>query len=89
MELPEDKRQAILEAIYDARKIEAIKLVRDATGCGLKEAKDFVEKLADELYAKEPQKFAAAPSRKSGCVGSMMVVAVILAATCLVMMMLV
>ncbi len=89
MELPEDKRQAILEAIYDARKIEAIKLVRDATGCGLKEAKDFVEKLADELYAKEPKRFAAAPSRKSGCLGSMMVVAVIFAATCLVMMMLV
>ena len=89
MELPEARRQAILEAIYGARKIEAIKLVRDATSCGLKEAKDFVEKLADELYAKEPQKFAAAPSRKSGCVGLILAVVAILAATCAVVLMLV
>ena len=89
MELPEARRQAILEAIYGARKIEAIKLVRDATSCGLKEAKDFVEKLADKLYAKEPQKFAAAPSRKSGCVGLILAVVAILAATCAVVLMLV
>jgi ribosomal protein L7/L12 len=89
MELPEDRRQAILEAIYGAQKIEAIKLVREATRCGLKEAKEFVERLSDELYAKEPEKFAAAPTRKSGCVGMLVAVAVILAATCVVVMMLV
>ena len=91
MELPEDKRQAIIEAIYGGapRKIEAIKLVRDATDCGLKEAKDFVEKLGAELYAKEPQKFAAAPTGKSGCVGMFLAVAVILAAACVLVMMLV
>ena len=79
MELPEDKRAAILEAIYGGgpRKIEAIKLVREATGCGLKEAKEFVEKLGAELYAKEPAKFTAAPTGKSGCVGVVMLVAVI------------
>ena len=80
MELPEDKRAAILEAIYGARKIEAIKLVREATGCGLKEAKEFVEKLGAELYAKEPAKFTAAPTGKSGCVSVLMVVAVIVTA---------
>ena len=89
MELPEDKRQAILEAIYGARKIEAIKLVREATGCGLKEAKEFVEKLGAELYAKEPQKFSAAPTGKSGCVGAVMAVAVILSAAVVLVMMLV
>ncbi len=89
MELPEDKRQAILEAIYGARKIEAIKLVREATGCGLKEAKEFVEKLSAELYAKEPQKFSAAPTGKSGCVGAVMAVAVILSAAVVLVMMLV
>jgi len=86
MELPEDKRRIILEAIYDGRKIEAIKLVREAAGYGLKEAKEFVEKLAAELYAKEPQKFAAAPSAKSGCVGLVLAVAVVFAAACMVMM---
>ena len=89
MELPEDKRQIILEAIYGGRKIEAIKLVREAAGCGLKQAKEFVEKLAAELYAKEPRKFAAAPSAKSGCVGLVLAVAVIFAAACILVMMLV
>ena len=89
MELPEDKRQAILEAIYGARKIEAIKLVREATGCGLKEAKEFVEKLGAELYAKEPAKFTAAPTGKSGCVGVVMAVAVILGVAAVVVKMLV
>jgi len=71
MELPEHKRQEIIEAIYGGapRKIESIKLVREATGCGLKEAKEFVEKLGSELYAKEPQKFASPPATKGGCVG--------------------
>jgi len=88
MELPEDKRQAILEAVYGARKIEAIKFVREATNCGLKEAKEFVEKLSAELYAKEPEKFTAAPG-KSGCVGMILAVAAILAAACVVIVMLV
>ena len=79
MELPEDRRQAILEAIYGSRKIEAIKRVREATGCGLKEAKEFVEKLGGELYEKEPQKFSSPPKSKSGCVGLMMVGMLILA----------
>ena len=89
MELPEDKRTAILEAIYGARKIEAIKLVREAMGCGLKEAKEFVEKHGAELYAKEPAKFAAAPTGRSGCVGVVMAVAVILSAAVVLVMMLV
>lgn len=33
----------IFEAIKDDRKIDAIKEVRNLTGCGLKEAKDLVE----------------------------------------------
>ena len=91
MELPEDKRAAILEAIYGGspRKIEAVKLVREATGCGLKEAKEFVEKLGAELYAKEPAKFTAAPTGKSGCVGVVMAVAVILGVAAVVVKMLV
>ncbi len=73
MELPDDKRSAIMDAIYAgaSRKIEAIKLVREATGCGLKEAKEYVEKTSAELYAKEPQKFSAPPGGK-GCLGVVM-----------------
>lgn len=86
MDLSDDQRRAILEAIYGARKIEAIKLVRDATDCGLKEAKEFVEKLSAELHAKEPEKFTAAPAGKSGCVGVLMVLLILCAAAVLVMM---
>ena len=70
MEIPADKRQAIMNAIYGGtpRKIEAIKLVREATGCELAEAKEYVEKLSAELYAKEPGKFTASP-RSKGCLG--------------------
>lgn len=82
MELPENKRQAILDAIYGggARKIEAIKLVREATGSGLAEAKDFVEKYAAELYAKDPQKFSAPPSAASkGCFAVLVAAALLVA----------
>jgi len=86
MELPEEKREVILAAIYGGRKIDAIKLVRESANCGLKEAKEFVEKLSDELYAKEPSKFASAPSGK-GCAGVVLAVVAILAATCVVLVM--
>ena len=68
-----------MDAIYGGspRKIEAIKLVREATGCGLAEAKQFVEKLGAELYAKEPQKFSASPVGK-GCVGMLVAVVLVL-----------
>ena len=66
--LSPEKREAILAAIYARRKIEAIKLVREAANCGLAEAKDFVEKYSAELEAKEPEKFAPQGAGKGkGC----------------------
>ena len=90
-DIPEEKRQAILEAIFGGarRKIEAIQLVREAMGFGLKEAKEFVEKLSAELYAKAPHRFTAPPTSKSGCVSVLLMVAVILSATVVLVMMLV
>lgn len=41
--LPEDVRSMALDLVGNGRKIEAIKLVREATRWGLKEAKDYVE----------------------------------------------
>ena len=88
--IPEDKRRLILEAIYAGpeRKIAAIKMVREATNLGVAEAKEFVEKLGAALYAKEPEKFSAAPTiAKGGCFGMMVVVAVALGATAFALMM--
>jgi ribosomal protein L7/L12 len=41
--LPTDMGQAIQQLLDQSQKIEAIKLVREHTGMGLKEAKDYVE----------------------------------------------
>ncbi len=68
MELPEDKRHAIRDAIFAGRNIEAIKLVRQVAGCGLKEAKDFVDAYSADLRRQDPAKFTAAPARR-GCAG--------------------
>ncbi|MDB6025110.1 MAG: hypothetical protein JWM68_1333 [Verrucomicrobiales bacterium] len=66
--LSADQREAILTAIYARRKIEAIKLVREAANCGLAEAKEFVEKYSAELEAKNPEKFASSGAAKGkGC----------------------
>jgi Ribosomal protein L7/L12 C-terminal domain/Short C-terminal domain len=42
------------ELLSDEQKIHAIKVVRDATGMGLKEAKDWVEALADRAPSTAP-----------------------------------
>jgi hypothetical protein len=40
-----DTKSEILDALQRGEKIEAIKLYREVTGVGLKEAKDFVDEL--------------------------------------------
>lgn len=75
--LSPDKREAILAAIHARRKIEAIKLVRESAGCGLKEAKEFVERYSDELAKKSPEKFTAP---KAGGCSAAVVMAVAMAA---------
>nr|WP_165970632.1 ribosomal protein L7/L12 [Actinomadura sp. 6K520] len=49
--LPEG-REEVLELIGKGRYIPAIKLVREITGLGLKEAKDYVDGLKGEAYAR-------------------------------------
>jgi ribosomal protein L7/L12 len=56
---------AIQEAIFSGQKIRAIKLYREASGAGLKEAKDFIEALEAELRRTDPTRFTA-PAAK-GC----------------------
>lgn len=46
--LPPDARAAILDLIRRGNKIEAIKVMREKTGFGLKEAKDAVEAMERE-----------------------------------------
>jgi ribosomal protein L7/L12 len=76
---PDDKLNAIKEAIFRGEKIPAIKLYRDATAAGLADAKHAVEHLETELREKCPEKFTGATSRK-GCLGAVTALAVVVVA---------
>jgi ribosomal protein L7/L12 len=78
-QLTEQQRQAINAEIFGGRKIEAIKLYREATGEGLKEAKDAVEDMEKDLRQREPNKFAKSTG-KSGCMSVMAVVTLLISA---------
>lgn len=65
--IPEQKLSTIKQAIFSGRKIDAIKLYREATGLGLAEAKDSVERLEAELRSSAPADFKKVESR--GCLG--------------------
>ncbi len=68
-ELSEEQRQEILTSIKSGQKIQAIKLYREQTGQGLKEAKEFIEELTKQLLEQNPD---AIQSSKAGC-GTMMI----------------
>jgi ribosomal protein L7/L12 len=66
-----------LQAVRSGQKIEAIKLVRDLTGCGLKEAKDFVDNIESGNKPASPGKPAAKQGK--GCSAVLaMVIAIVL-----------
>ena len=60
----------IRNAIYGGNKIEAIKHYRDATGEDLKNSKDFIEHLTEELKTLDPSRFAK-PRRSSGALAAL------------------
>ena len=58
--------QSIQAALFAGRKIEAIKLYREATEAGLAEAKDAMDAYQERLRNDHPDRFPA-PTAKSGC----------------------
>lgn len=62
--ISDDQIREITDALLAGRKIEAIKIYREATGTSLKEAKDFIDDLSATLRGKHPDKF---PVTKAGC----------------------
>ncbi len=67
-ELDERLRNEIMDHIFAGRKIEAIKRYREATGSDLKEAKEYLDDLTDQLRQTHPERFGKADGR-SGCGG--------------------
>jgi hypothetical protein len=74
--LNDQDRQAIENAIFAGRRIEAIKLHREATGSELAEAKRAVEDMEVDLRRTSPDKFIAGANKK-GCTGVLICVALI------------
>lgn len=64
-ELDPEVVERITEQLASGHKIEAIKTYRQATGCGLKEAKDFLDQLLPRLAEQEPERFSKASG--AGC----------------------
>jgi hypothetical protein len=62
----EDAPQEVQDLLYVGRKIQAIKLVRERMGLGLKEAKDRVDELEARLRERFPDAMPRA-ERRSGC----------------------
>lgn len=61
---PDPMQQELLDAIAGGRKIQAIKIYRNMTGCDLKEAKEKVEAMAAGLAEQHPDVFL---KPKAGC----------------------
>lgn len=74
MSLSDNAKDEITQAIFAGRKIEAIKLYREATGQGLKEAKAFIEALTDRLREEHPDRV---PAPTSGCGAAVLMMLVV------------
>ncbi|MFL6110155.1 MAG: ribosomal protein L7/L12 [Catenulispora sp.] len=72
-------RDPIHAEIFRGRKIQAIKLYREATGADLKTAKDAVESTESDLRARHPDRFTAPPS-SGGCLTMLLLAPLALAA---------
>lgn len=74
-ELNDERRQEILNAIQNNRKIEAVKLYREVTGVGLKDSKEFIEELTEQLLRENPNaiQYSSADSSSAGCGASVIV----------------
>lgn len=61
----------VTDALSQGRKIEAIKLYRDATGKDLRDSKQFIDALIPQLIDKDPERFQHLTQR-SGCAAAML-----------------
>lgn len=68
----------IYQHLSSGRKIEAIKLIREETGLGLREAKDLADALSEHRAAPDP--FAPAMKEEGGAGGMAAIVIAILIA---------
>ena len=63
--VPDPIWSQVESSLYDGRKIQAIKILRQETGVGLKEAKDLVESHERGLREQFPDRFKTRPANSS------------------------
>ena len=63
----QEQIEEIGSALASGRKIEAIKIYREATGKDLKAAKEFVDALIPKLKEQDPEKYAKLSAQGTGC----------------------
>jgi hypothetical protein len=72
--LSQEEVDRIADALAAGRKIEAIKIYREVTGQGLKQAKDFIDALIPKLREQDPERFAGlSTGPKVGCGSAVLV----------------
>ena len=80
--IPESDAEAIREAIFAGRKIEAIKRLRESTHLGLAEAKMMVERREAELRKTSPEKFTAKSGKGCSTTAALFIAAVTIVWIC-------
>lgn len=65
-QIPQEQLKEIQNFLFEGQKIQAIKVHREATGSGLKEAKEAVEAIESKLREQAPESFQVAP-KSAGC----------------------
>lgn len=73
------QHERICEALFEGRKIDAIKLYRELSDTGLREAKEFIDTLEARLKRDQPERFKKPASPGGGCTGMLVLLAGILA----------
>ena len=73
------QHERICEALFEGRKIDAIRLYRELSDTGLREAKEFIDTLEARLKREQPERFKQPASPGGGCTGMLVLLAGILA----------
>lgn len=69
--MSEETAGAITQALFTGKKVEAVKLYREAEGCDLKEAKEAMDALETALREETPESFRF--GSKSGCMSVLVI----------------
>jgi hypothetical protein len=72
--LSDDLMDEILDAVHAGRKLEAVKLYKEATGSSLADSKQAIENLTRELESAQPGSVV----QEKGCLATMLILIMLL-----------